>query len=236
MRKFFINKKNNNKIVFSFNDNKHLKVLRIKNGDILDCFDDNGNVIEVKITNTNPYEGIYLKTIQENKIKPYPITCFLGVIKKNNFELAVEKLNELNIEKVIPVFFEFSQNNIHLNFERLKTIIDASCKQSNRFIKMELEQPIAFDQMINKLKDYQKIFLANEKENDKFSLKDINNLNLESKISFIVGPEGGFSKKELDVLLEKCESIRLTKTILRTETAAIYLACNLIERFYKNEK
>lgn len=235
MRKFFVKKENNNKVIFSFNDNKHLKVLRTKVNDVISCFDECGNIVDVRIDNINPYSGTIINTVVNTK-KPYPITCFLGIIKKNNFELAVEKLNELNIKKIVPVYFAYSQNNIFLNYKRLETIIDASSKQCNRFDKIILEEPIKFSQMIEQLKEYDKTYFAFEKEENK-TLSDSNKVEfIKNEIAYIIGPEGGFNNKEIDVLKQNCETIRLTNTILRSETAAIYLGCNLIERFYKNEK
>ncbi|MDE7075031.1 MAG: 16S rRNA (uracil(1498)-N(3))-methyltransferase, partial [Malacoplasma sp.] len=45
-------------------------------------------------------------------------------------------------------------------------------------------------------------------------------------------PEGGFSEKETLELPRKCSFLKLTNTILKSETAAIYLASILIERFF----
>lgn len=233
MRKFFT-KIENTKVIFLLNDYKHLKVLRVKKNDILECFNsENGDLIKVQITQTNPYIGNLIEIINKNNLKPYDITCFLGVIKKNNFEWAIEKLNELNIKKTYPVFFDFSQQNIVLNYERLNKMIDESCKQSNRFLKMELSGAISFNEMIELFKEFDLIVVAYEKETTK-TLDNIKNDEsfVHKKIAFIIGPEGGFSKNEINILKKETNSIKLTNTILKAETAAIYCASILIERFY----
>ncbi|MDE5545142.1 MAG: RNA methyltransferase, partial [Malacoplasma sp.] len=164
---------------------------------------------------------------------PYDITCFLGIIKKHNFELAVQKLNELNIKKIVPVYFNYSQKNYTLNFERLEKIISESKKQCNRKSDLIITNPIVFNDLINELGNYENNFLAYEKQ--KYSewdkIKQDTNRSL-NKISFIVGPEGGFSEKEIIELQKKCLSLKLTNTILKSETAVIYLASILIERFF----
>lgn len=234
MRKFFIRIKNN-KVWFDDNDLKHFKSLRISNEDIIDCVDQNNNLVKVKIKSLDPIKTEVVE-IKENKLtnKPYDITCFLGVIKKQNFELAVVKLSELNIKKIVPVYFDYSQRNINLNYQRLDTLIKESQKQCNRVAKLEIEQPIAFNDMVNKLKDFNCNFLAYEHQDlsEWNKIKDNSNLN---NISYIVGPEGGFSSKEINELKNKCIFLKLTNTILKTETASIYLASILIERFF-NEK
>lgn len=232
MRKFFV-KTNKNLVFFNENDFKHLKVLRIKKNDIIDCFDEDFNIIKVKIEKINPYLGIIAQTIINKKNDPYNITCFLAVIKKQNFELAVEKLNELNILKIIPVYFEHSKKEICLNYDRINKIIDSSCKQSNRTKKIILDKSIDFNKMSNELTKFDFVFVANEKINS-FYLKDINISNdkiHKANLCYIIGPEGGFSKKEF-LFLEKFHNIKLTNTILKSETAAIFFASNLIERFY----
>ncbi|BAC43952.1 16S rRNA (uracil(1498)-N(3))-methyltransferase [Malacoplasma penetrans] len=234
MRKFFIRIKNN-KVWFDDNDLKHFKSLRINNEDIIDCIDQNNSLVKVKIKSLDPIKSEIIE-IKENKLsnKPYDITCFLGVIKKQNFELAVVKLSELNIKKIIPVYFDYSQRNINLNYQRLDILIKESQKQCNRIAKLEIDEPITFNDMVNKLNDFNCNFIAYEHQDLSEWNKIKNNSNL-NNISYIVGPEGGFSGKEINELKNKCIFLKLTNTILKTETASIYLASILIERFF-NEK
>ncbi|MDE5952871.1 MAG: RNA methyltransferase, partial [Malacoplasma sp.] len=164
----------------------------------------------------------------------YDITCFLGVIKKHNFELAVQKLNELNIKKIVPIYFDYSQKNYTLNFDRLNKIILESKKQCNRQSDLIICKPMIFKDLVIELDNYENNFLAYENQNcsewDK--IKKDKNKNSINKVSFIIGPEGGFSEKEILELQKKCSFLKLTNTILKSETAAIYLASILIERFF----
>ena len=65
-------------------------------------------------------------------------------------------------------------------------------------------------------------YARNELENNisKY-LKDITK---ETKVIVLIGPEGGFSKDELKYLESKAIFVSLGNTILRSETAAIYIA------------
>ncbi len=236
MRKFFVEEKNE-MIEFSDEDIKHLKVIRLlKIGKEIKCYNQNGSEILVKIINLNPFKAIKVEMISEGKNhEPYNITCYMGVIKKNFFELVVEKLNELNIYKIIPVYFKYSQRNYILNYDRLNKIASESSKQCNRFKKIIIEEPIDFQKMIEKIKDHDVSFFCFENET---SSNNLSNTQIHSKnkdISFIVGSEGGFSDEELEELKKTTISVRLTKTILKSETAAIYAASNIIERYF-NEK
>lgn len=233
MRQFTILIKNG-KVWFSDSDLKHLQVLRVKPNQKIQCIDQENNLVTVEILNLNPIKTRIIKIVNNpsfNNIS-YDITCYLAVIKKHNFELAIQKLNELNIKKVVPVYFDYSQKNYLLNFNRLEKIILESKKQCNRSTNLIISQPIIFDEMIKELKNYKINFLAYEKQNksewDKIKL----NVNSTNKISFIIGPEGGFSQREILKLQKNCLFLKLTNTILKSETAAIYLASVLIERLF----
>ncbi|QHG90042.1 RsmE family RNA methyltransferase [Malacoplasma iowae] len=228
MQKFRVINKNN-KIIFDKNDEYHItKVLRKKINDTIECYDNNGSFLITQISSINPLR-VTIKQETKIEIEPYPITAYIGLIKKNNFELIVEKLNELNISKIVPVVFSRSQNNIYLDYKRLNRIVVESCKQSNRVNPLIIENQIKFDELLEKIKG-STTFLCSEKETS----KNINNYDLKIKngdiINFIIGCEGGFTIDELNQLNSLTLPITLTKTILRSETAAIYTASILIER------
>ncbi|EGZ31120.1 RsmE family RNA methyltransferase [Malacoplasma iowae] len=228
MQKFRVINKNN-KIIFDKNDEYHItKVLRKKINDTIECYDNNGSFLITQISSINPLR-VTIKQETKIEIEPYPITAYIGLIKKNNFELIVEKLNELNISKIVPVVFSRSQNNIYLDYKRLNRIVVESCKQSNRVNPLIIENQIKFDELLEKIKG-STTFLCSEKETS----KNINNYDLKIKngdiINFIIGCEGGFTIDELNQLNSLTLPITLTKTILRSETAAIYAASILIER------
>ena len=44
------------------------------------------------------------------------------------------------------------------------------------------------------------------------------------KVLVLIGPEGGFDDKEIEYLMGKAKLVSLGKTILRSETAAIFVA------------
>ncbi|MGL5246045.1 MAG: 16S rRNA (uracil(1498)-N(3))-methyltransferase [Mycoplasmoidaceae bacterium] len=233
MPKFKIYKILNNNIYLSNEDELHIKKsLRKKIGDKLFCFD-NLNEYETIITSINKLE---LEIINKHELKNdiSNLNIYLGVIDKNNFELATRKLNEINCKSITPVLFERSQKNINLNYDRLNKIISESSKQCFRHIDLELNETISFNQLLNKIKNDKFNILAYQESNKNFSFDDIK---YNDKINLIVGPEGGFSIKELNTLQDNCFFLKLTNTILKSETAAIYLASILsFNTGSKNEK
>lgn len=233
MPKFKILKILNNEIYLSNKDELHIKKsLRKKIGDKIFCFDDS-NEYESIITSI---DKLKLEIVTKQKIKNdvLNLNIYLGVIEKNNFELAVKKLNEINCKSITPVLFERSQNNINLNYERLARIISESSKQCHRYIDLELKDTLNFNEFIKQIKNDKLNIVAFQETKQNFSFNDIK---YSDKINLIIGPEGGFSKKELETLEENCLFLKLTNTILKSETAAIYLASILsYEMGRKNEQ
>lgn len=233
MPKFKILKILNNVIFLSEEDELHIKKsLRKKIGDKLFCFDDL-NEYETLIKSTNKLKlEIVSKHVLSNDV--LNINIFLGVIDKNNFELALRKLNEINCKSITPVFFERSQKNIKLNFERLNKIISESSKQCYRHIDLKINNSINFNELIKEIENNKFNILAYQDASENFLFHDIK---YNDKINLIVGSEGGFSKKELEILKKNCSFLKLTNTILKSETAAIYLASILTFNIgNKNEK
>lgn len=237
MRVFFVEIKNNN-AYFNESDSYHITcVLRKKINNKVKCCNLKENIFfDAKIISIKPLVGVIDKdSIKESLKFDSNIVCYLGIIKKNNFELAIEKLNEIGIKKVIPVLFERSQNNIILDFDRLAKISYESSKQCNRIEPLVIEKSINFDELINQLQKFDNVFVAH-KETDSIRLCDCKIL-LDKLIAYVIGPEGGFSLKEIKTFktIRKLQFLKLTDNILRTETAAIYLASVLYERKF-NEK
>ncbi len=224
-----------NKIFFSDEDIFHIKkVLRKKIGDYLECIDQDNNLISSIIKSLNPFIAI-VDTIKEyNVIETYPIDLYVSLLKKKEFEFVVEKMNELNINSITPVFFSRTQGNLLIDLERLNRISKESCKQCKRHKNIIINTPITYKKLVEKIKENNNFLFANEKEcqNNLDSVK----INFNKNIGLIIGPEGGFVSQEIDELSSLCSSIVLTKTILRAETACLYLVSCIIEDYKKNEK
>ncbi len=223
MRFYRIKKIINNSIYLYEDDIHHINnVLRLKNNEKIKCV--YGNKIYLTSIKSNKPFILEIISIEENNILPYNVNIFLGIIDKKYFEIAIKFLNELNCKSITPVWFNRSQRNIKLDFNRLKNIIIESNKQCQRVDLMNINEPIQFSEMINIIKknNQSNWFLAYENEQNK--LNEIN-LNFDYDVNLIIGPEGGITVDEYNLLLESnVKSLKLTNTILRAETAAIYFA------------
>lgn len=233
MKKFF-GKKTNGIIILDGEELVHLAVLRCEVGEKVICLTGDENEYLCEITH-------FSKRIAECKIleKSYcaknptkNITIFQGLPKVDKLELITQKVTELGASKIIPFESDFTIAKPNLNkIERLKKISIEACKQCGRSKCVEIEQPITFKQMIEKLNEYDIVLFANE-TNKKISKLDFKNYN---NIAIIIGSEGGFSQKEIDLLkqINNVAEVGLGERILRTETASIFL-CGLVSYLTEN--
>ena len=164
-----------------------------------------------------------IKKLDENNELSINITALISTIKQDKFEIILQKLTELGVNKIVPVKTAYSQD-LFLNEKkilRFNKIIQEAAEQCHRNVIPELCGLIDLkdaDKYISELN-----IVPYEKETN-------SNINLVSNsITFIIGPEGGFKKEEIDLLLSLgFETISLGKRILRAETAAINIASNII--------
>ena len=108
------------------------------------------------------------------------------------------------------------------NISRYETIIKEAIQQSGSPIITTFNGVLNFKDFVNSL-NIPLLFFHQIALNNKISLKEkLQEYNLNKPIGILIGPEGGLSDKECNLLLEKdCFPVLLKTNILRAETAAI---------------
>lgn len=223
----FIGEYNLNKDIIEIKDLDFIKqiksVLRLELGDFLILCDGKGTEAKVEIIEINKGEiitKIIEQTEKEQNLKK--VSLYLSILKKENFELAVEKAVEIGVNEIVPIITERTIKT-GLNLERLNKIIREASEQSGRTVLPSLRSIMKFEEAIQDgKKNEEKIFFDfTEKENTK-------NTNTKT-ISIFIGPEGGFTKEEQDFALANDYKIEsLGSLTLRAETAAIVATYKVI--------
>ena len=144
--------------------------------------------------------------------------------------MLVEKITELGVAKFVPVVTEYSNIN-KLNLKKLRLRAIEAAEQSLRMTVPQIEEPTKFEEILGDWDFSRRLlvldeFLASNRQVANRGLR-MASLKLESdlptKIAMFVGPEGGFSRQERELLI-KCDfawNIYLGSRLLRSETAAI---------------
>jgi 16S rRNA (uracil1498-N3)-methyltransferase len=193
-------------------------VLKLKTGEQMILCDGAGLEALVKIVDISKKEIIcVVENIEKHKDTERSVHLYLAILKKENFELAVQKAVECGATSITPIITERTIKT-GLNTERLEKIIKEASEQSGRNFLPHLSPTLNFkDAIKQENSDTEKIIFhtsQNEAENEtQIKAKNIN---------LFIGPEGGFTDAEVSLAKESGARVSsLGPLTLRAETAAI---------------
>ena len=203
------------------NDINHVKnVYRYKTGDTIRLID---GKFEYKAVIAEIGNKRILLRVTEKHEDSYSLRVeldiALGILKNDKMNLAIQKLTEIGIRKIVPLHTERVIVKLNEKKEKWETIANETLKQC-KGVKFTEVSPISKFKDID-YKKYDKILYAYENSNDSKSIHEV--VSAEDKnVLYIIGPEGGITIEEVLFLKEKgAIEISLGKRILRAETAAI---------------
>lgn len=242
MPKFFIDEEqiNNNILKIQNEDVNHIRnVLRMKIGDTLQVgvipSGDNYKVEIIQI-NKDEIECKIMQKIEETTESNVDITIFQGIPKFEKMELIIQKNTELGAKKIVPVAMErtvvkLNSKDMSKKLIRWNKISEVAAKQSGRDIIPEVASITKIGQI--DVANYDLVIVAYEQEKEnklKDEIQKLKNLNKEKyKLAIVIGPEGGISPEEINILKEKnAKFVSLGKRILRTETAGFVMTSNIL--------
>jgi len=196
-------------------------VMRLEKGGYLSVFNVQGEWSAI-IENYEK-EGVRIKILKKVRDKDNEKNIWLAFspIKQNPLNFMIQKGTELGVQKFIPILSERTIVK-EINIVRVKKIIVEASEQSNRISVPEINN-------LETLKNFLSQFPKNgclifcDINCEKSNLKDILSKKIEGPVCVLIGPEGDFSEKERQLIIEKKEiySLSLATNILRAETAAI---------------
>jgi 16S rRNA (uracil1498-N3)-methyltransferase len=198
-----------------------IKVLKLEIGEKIELCDGKGvnALCKIKSLGKNSLM-VEIEKIGIDEEENKKVSLFCAVLKKENFELVVQKATECGVDKIIPIITARTVKT-GLNIERLQKIAKEASEQSGRSTVPEISEPVSFEESLKQAKGVNIFFdISGE------VLKEKNN----SIINIWIGPEGGWIPEEIHKAKSAGFKIAsLGKNILRGETAAIiatYLISN----------
>ncbi len=195
-------------------------VFRLHKGDNVIFFNGTGTDYECEIVSLEGDEVVF-RTIETYPVKRQSevrITIALSLIKKDNVEWVIQKCTELGVSEFVPVISERSEKK-GFNSERATKIMIEALEQSGRSDMVKISEPMTLADFLESEK--RKMF-AFHVTGDTFKKSDVPTV---GEVVLCIGPEGGWSEKEMDMFKEKGAVIsKLDTPVLRAETAAIAVA------------
>ena len=226
--RLFIEKEISQNLMIYIKEKQHhfLKnVLRIKLNDVINVFDGiTGEWRSQVISISKDKTALKIeKKIREFETQP-DIWLIFAPIKLFRLNIIIQKAVELGVSKFVPCKTEFS-NFDKLNYTNLELNAIEAAQQCERIDIPKIEKIINLDAMIKELPNDRAIVFCDESDTNLPSIYEKVRLNLNnySKWSVIIGPEGGFSNEERDLIKKQKNVLRVTlgSRILRSDTAAI---------------
>ena len=211
-------------IILSAEESKHAtKVLRKKEGDILNFTDGKGGFYKAKITvaDTRKCRLEIISSEQKEKQHNYHLHIAIAPTKNmDRFEWFLEKATEIGIDEITPIICHHSERKA-IKTERCNRILLSAMKQSLKFHLPKLNEAISLNDFIKQDFEGTK-YIAHCEEGNKTELKEKKK---EKRTLILIGPEGDFSATEIEMVLQyQFKAISLGTSRLRTETAGIIAA------------
>ena len=220
---------NPSEISFDKDESRHIvKVLRMKEGDLLKITNGTGSFFDAEIILASPKQCV-TKVLKEEKIEPLPYHLHLAVAPtklNDRYEWFLEKATEIGISEITPIICDHSERKI-IKPERYDKILQSAMKQSLKAHLPILNEAISFKDFIMSKDSEDGIrCIAHCEDLNKKSLKSL--LQPNTNTTILIGPEGDFSSEEIDAaIIAGFLPVTLGDARLRTETAAV-VACHSV--------
>lgn len=248
MPHFFVSSKDviNNRLIISDKDTyQHIaKSLRTKVGEELLLIDEKRVQYEVSVVE------ITSKEIVVNINKSYPSNRYLyfnlflaqSPLRSDAQSTVIEKATELGVCGVFPVLTDncaVKKDVVSKKVEKWQKIMYEASKQCERAFIPRCFEPINSLEDILKDKKFDKIIAFCERQTD-LTLREYvsyNEIASGENLLVIIGPEGGFSQREFQLLKDyQIPMLTLGDLILKAETAVIVGLGNIIYEFNNYRK
>lgn len=225
MQRYFIKNKD---MLLEESDIRHIKkVMRMNINDKIEVVYNNKLHI-CEITSLEPFNIKVIEKLDEDKKTKIELTVAVALVKEQKMDLILQKLTELGVSRIIPVSMERSIVKLDKErFNKKKVRWESICKEASEQSK-RTNIPIIED--IKSIKDLTKKdadlkLVASTKEKEKLLNYYLQSIEDCAKIIMVIGPEGGISDKEEDILVSNgYNRVSFGNLIFRVETATIYVA------------
>ncbi|MCF0114465.1 MAG: 16S rRNA (uracil(1498)-N(3))-methyltransferase [Erysipelotrichaceae bacterium] len=227
MQQYFVDTldRENKKVVFNKEQAHHIShVLRMREGEVVRVSDQKCAYLAKIQYDGGDVFGVLEEEIGTNECD-IKVTLLQALIKKDKWEWILQKATELGVSVIVPM--ETSRTVVKIKDEksdkklvRYQKIVMEASEQCLRTCIPTVEECITLKQIKEYKSDINLIAYASERLVAK-RISEV--IKPGCSVSIAIGPEGGFSKEEVDKFMaEGFIPVSLGKRILRAETAVAY--------------
>ena len=204
------------------------KVMRLGPGDLVLLFNGRDGEWRARIESLGRKGGEAITEARTRAQAPETGAWLLfSPLKKTALDFMIEKATELGVAVLQPVSMRRTAAE-RVNLARLRVHAVAAAEQCERLTVPEVRPALALERALSDWNGARRLYVADEAGGGVPAADAFSGANPAHPVAFLVGPEGGFERSELDALapLPFVTRIALGPRILRAETAALAMfAC-----------
>ncbi len=198
-----------------------LTVMRLQSGDKLLVFNNRDGEFDCTLTPKNKKSVLLKINSKTRDFERVPdIWLMFAPLKKDRTDFVVEKATELGASRIVPVITRYTISD-KIKIERWQAQTIEAAEQSRRVDLPQINEPIALFKLLENWDLHRRLYFMDETGTGKDIVTVFSSAPPPSAL--LIGPEGGFSERELNLLHSKSYAcaVSLGKRILRAETAAV---------------
>lgn len=196
------------------------RVMRVAPGDVVILCDDATGEWAARVSEAGKREVTLTVAERLRPREQVPdFTLCAALLKKDRFDLVLEKATELGVRRIQPVLTRRCVAD-KLNLERARAVTIEAAEQCARTALPELAEPVKLEALLNGWDLHRTLYFADEEGGE----PAVTAFRAGSQsAALLTGPEGGFDDAERRALRAHAaaRTIALGPRILRGETAAI---------------
>jgi 16S rRNA (uracil1498-N3)-methyltransferase len=210
-------------ITLSEETSKHVvQVLRMQPGEKLQLTNGAGTLLQAEIVDAHKKKAT-VRVIEKSFTAPKESKVSIGIsLLKNSsrFEWFLEKATEIGVTEIYPLLCHRTEKQ-HFRYDRMKQILVSAMMQSKQTWLATLHEPTLVNKVITG-STYTTRLIAHCEDETKNA---ITNFSKQSSVQILIGPEGDFTKEEIEAALShNFIPVGLGENRLRTETAGVVAA------------
>ncbi|MGT2910115.1 16S rRNA (uracil(1498)-N(3))-methyltransferase [Streptococcus cameli] len=234
MQQYFVKGKAENPVTITDKETaKHMfSVMRLATGDEVVLVFDDGVKRLARVLSSQDQQFELVEELAETVEMPVEVTIASGFPKGDKLELISQKATELGASAIWAYPADWSVvkwdgKKLAKKEDKLAKIVLGAAEQSKRNRVPEVKLFDSKKDLLDRLADFDKIFIAYEETAKAGELsalaQELALVTPGQKLLFVFGPEGGISPQEIDAF-EASGGIKvgLGPRIMRTETAPLY--------------
>jgi 16S rRNA (uracil1498-N3)-methyltransferase len=205
-----------------------IRVLRVRPGEPIECFDGAGRRFAGTILRATP-RLLEVSVLERGRPAPPAVrlTLVQALIRPERFEWVLQKATELGVERIVPLVTERVRIRLPADREpakrvRWRRIMQEAAAQCGQPALPKLAAPQTLHEWLESSGAGERVLIATLEAGTVPLREALRGMSAAASAAILIGPEGDFTPEEVALARRRgAQPISLGRLTLRAETAAI---------------